>query len=75
MHMGCDERFVRIYFSRAPCRGGYFVTIAGALPQKPRADIRSSTFINSATNLQNFQLLGRRLSWFMSPAAQGFLIG
>eukprot|EP00439_Symbiodinium_sp_Y106_P023696 s5432_g2.t3 len=36
---------------------GYFVTIAGALPQKPRADIRSSTFINSATNLQNFQLL------------------
>jgi len=38
-------------------RGGYFVTIAGALPQKPRADIRSSTFINSATNLQNFQLL------------------
>ncbi|CAE7447568.1 AOR, partial [Symbiodinium necroappetens] len=38
-------------------QGGYFVTIAGALPQKPRADIRSSTFINSATNLQNFQLL------------------
>ncbi|CAE7444917.1 AOR [Symbiodinium natans] len=37
--------------------GGYYVTITGALPQQPRPNVKASMFINSATNLDNLQLL------------------
>lgn len=37
--------------------GGFYVTIAGALPTKPRDDVQSTMFINSNTNLDNFEIL------------------
>lgn len=37
--------------------GGFFVTIAGGLPSKPRSDVKSGRFINSDTNLDNVDLL------------------
>jgi len=37
--------------------GGFFVTIAGKLSQKPRADVRQTRFINSDTNLDNVPIL------------------
>jgi len=37
--------------------GGYYVTITGSLPTKPRRDVHSNKFINSATNLDNIDLL------------------
>eukprot|EP00929_Paragymnodinium_shiwhaense_P047959 TRINITY_DN24319_c0_g1_i1.p1 TRINITY_DN24319_c0_g1~~TRINITY_DN24319_c0_g1_i1.p1 ORF type:complete len:369 (+),score=58.99 TRINITY_DN24319_c0_g1_i1:74-1180(+) len=38
-------------------KGGHYVTIVGAVPTKPRADVTSTMFINSNTNLDNFQIL------------------
>lgn len=39
--------------------GGFYVTIVGALPSSPREDVHSNMFINSDTNLDNFDLLER----------------
>jgi len=37
--------------------GGYYVTLRGVLPKKPRADVHSNGFINSDTNLDNLEVL------------------
>lgn len=37
--------------------GGFYVTIVGAVPSNPRKDVSSHMFINSDTNLDNFNLL------------------
>lgn len=37
--------------------GGHYVTIVGTLPSRPRADVSSNMFVNSATNLNSAPLL------------------
>jgi len=37
--------------------GGFYVTLRGAVPSKPRSDVTTSAFINSDTNLDNLNLL------------------
>jgi len=39
--------------------GGFYVSLRGALPSKPRSDVTSSTFINSDTNLDSALLLDK----------------
>jgi NADPH:quinone reductase-like Zn-dependent oxidoreductase len=39
--------------------GGHYVTIVGAVPEHPRTDVSSTMFINSATNLENVDLLDK----------------